>query len=114
MSVNCRDCVEVFGNVCLPRLMEGKWVTPIFSSYQKLPVPPQAAGVVGSFNCCAFFLYTSGIQTTQHTRSGVVTAVSQTLCKLCRPLPPQVMVARFIYDGPPIRRQLFVGSTLLE
>ena len=30
-------------------------------------------------------------QTTQPTRSGAVTAVWQTLCKLCRPLPPPAM-----------------------
>ena len=27
---------------------------PIISSLQKLPVPPHAAGVVGTLNCCAF------------------------------------------------------------
>ena len=34
--------------VRLPRPMERKGATPIFSSLQKLTVPPQAAGVVGN------------------------------------------------------------------
>ena len=34
------------------------------------------------------------LQTTQPTRGGAVTAVWQTLCKLCRPLPPPAMGAR--------------------
>ena len=33
------------------------------------------------------------LQTTQPTRGGAVTAVWQTLCKLCRPLPPPAMGA---------------------
>ena len=37
--------------VRLPRSMDGKRVTQIFSS---LPIPPQADGVVGQLNCCAF------------------------------------------------------------
>ena len=37
--------------VQLPRSIERKGVTQIFSSLQKLPVPPQEAGVVGTFNC---------------------------------------------------------------
>ena len=39
-------CVSVVVVVCLPRPMEG-----IFRSFfTELPVPPQAAGVVGTFN----------------------------------------------------------------
>ena len=45
--------------VRLLRAMERKEVTPIFSSLQKLPVPPQTDGVVGSLNCGAFSLYLS-------------------------------------------------------
>ena len=44
--------------------MEGKGATPIFSSLQKLPVPPQATGVIGPLYGCAFSLYNSGIQST--------------------------------------------------
>ena len=35
-----------------------------------------------------------GLQTAQPTRDGSVTAVWQTLCKLCRPLPPPAMGVR--------------------
>ena len=34
------------------------------------------------------------LQTTPPTRGGAITAVWQTLCKLCRPLPPPAMGAR--------------------
>ena len=50
--------------VRLPRPMERKWVTPISSSLQKLSVPPQATGVVGKLNCCAFSSYNFGILST--------------------------------------------------
>ena len=45
----------------LLRPMEGNGVTRIFSCLQKLTVPPQADGAVGTPNCCAFSLYNSGI-----------------------------------------------------
>ena len=48
----CLICIYVV--VRLPRPFEGKGVTSIFRSYQKLPVPPQATGVIGTLNCCAF------------------------------------------------------------
>ena len=44
--------------------MEEKGATPIFSSLQKLSVAPQANGVFGILNCCAFSLYNSGILST--------------------------------------------------
>ena len=43
--------------VRLPRLMKGKGLTQIFSSLQKLPVPPQAVGVVGILNFVLFLVY---------------------------------------------------------
>ena len=49
--------------VCLPRPMNGKGVTPIFSYVHQLSVTTQAAGVVGTLNC-DFSLYNSGIITT--------------------------------------------------
>ena len=39
--------------VRLPGPIEGE-ATPNFSSMQKLPVPPQAAGVAGTLNSCVF------------------------------------------------------------
>ena len=39
------------------------------------------------------------LQTTQPTRDGAVTAVWQTLCKLCRPLPSPAMGARLPFLG---------------
>ena len=35
--------------VCLPRHMEGMVRLPIFRYFTELPVPPQAAGVIGTF-----------------------------------------------------------------
>ena len=61
------DAVTVQGRtvvVRLPRPIERKWVTPISSSLQKLSVPPQATGVVGTLNCCAFSSYNVGILST--------------------------------------------------
>ena len=42
-------------------------MTPIFSSFQKLPAPPQAAEITGSLNCRAFSLYNSGVLSTTVT-----------------------------------------------
>ena len=39
------------------------------------------------------------LQTTQPTRGRAVTAVWQTLCKMCRPLPPPAMGARLPFFG---------------
>ena len=49
--------------VRLPRPIEkGKRCYSSFQICTELPVPPQAAGVVGTFNCCVF--YHSGILNT--------------------------------------------------
>ena len=37
---------------------------PNFSSLQKLTVPPQSDGVTETLNCCAFYLYNSGMLST--------------------------------------------------
>ena len=44
------------------------------------------------------------LQTTQHTRGVAVTEVWQTLCKLCRPLPPPAMEDRLPFLGKPAMR----------
>ena len=52
-----------------------------------------------SFGMGTMMLY-SGLQTTQPTRGGAVTAVWQTLRKLCRPLPPPAMGTCFGASRP--------------
>ena len=37
------------------------------------------------------------LQTTQPTLGGAVTVVWQTMCKLCRPLPPSAILARLTF-----------------
>ena len=43
------------------------------------------------WECSKIFVRKTQSQTTQTTRGGAFTAVWQTLCKLCRPIPPQAM-----------------------
>ena len=50
------------------------------------------------------------LETTQPTRGGAVTAVWQTLCKLCRPLPPSVMGARLPCFGKLVMRTRLVAG----
>ena len=44
------DCVECFAHVdCLPRPMEGMGRLQFSDLLSELPVPPQVAGIVGTF-----------------------------------------------------------------
>ena len=42
--------------VCLPRPMEGMGRLQFSDLFTELPVPPQTAGVVGTFSCALLFL----------------------------------------------------------